>query len=140
MGGGGIPSLGGDGGLSAAGGGPEAMFAAYLVAFESLNPVAIAGFYNEPALVVTPNAVVSIPTHAVGAQLIAASTGALRERGYVGTDATDSEFGMLAPTLAQCTGVFIRRGEAGELGRVRFTYTLRHSDAWRIAVALTHDA
>lgn len=119
---------------------PQEMFSAYLQAFESLDPLAIVQYYDTPAMVVMPAAVVLIPDAPTGQRLIAGSIQQLRAQGYLRTEVAGLEVRQLAPTLALCSGVFIRHGDNGELGRAGFTYTLRRTEAWKIVVAMTHDA
>ena len=119
---------------------PQEMFSAYLQAFESLDPLAIVQYYDTPAMVVMPAAVVLIPDAPTGQRLIAGSIQQLRAQGYLRTEVAGLEVRQLAPTLALCSGVFIGPGDKGAHGRAGFTYTLRRTEAWKIVVAMTHDA
>ena len=118
-----------------------AAFRRYARTFETLNPQAVAPFFNQPALLISPQGIVALPTAADVAGFFTPLMDGLRAQAY-----TTSEFPRLAghrlgDDLALVSGVGIWKTAAGaELRRFGLTYTLvRGGGSWKIAVAAVHD-
>ena len=116
-------------------------FKRYVEAFEGLSPRAVVPFYNEPALLVSPQGIVALPTSADVEKLFDGLMSDLR-----GQDYAKSEFPRLAELplnddLAIVTGVGVWRKKTGEeLRRFGATYTFcRTPQSWKIVVAVIHD-
>ena len=120
---------------------PEEALRAYVKAFETLAPDAVAPFYNVPCLFVSPQGTFAVSdpdgTRAMASQLIEQA----RAQRYRRTEILQLEVRRLAPTLASLTGVFVRYDvEDVELIRFGFAYTMLGTErGWRIVVAIAHD-
>src|SRR5260221_12622121 len=66
-------------------------FKRYVEAFEGLSPRTVVPFYNEPALMISPQGIVALPTSADVEKLFDGLMSDLRDQGYAG-----SEFPRLA--------------------------------------------
>ncbi len=121
---------------------PEDALRAYVRAFETLDPDAIARFYHRPCMFIAPPgaslASDSDAARAVAARLVEHA----RSEGYRRTEVLNLKVKRLADSLASLTGVFVRYSAADEeISRFGFGYTLWHDGtSWRIVVAMAHDA
>jgi ketosteroid isomerase-like protein len=116
-------------------------FKQYVGAFEQLDPRAVVPFYNEPAMLISQQGVVSLPTGSHVEQFFAPLMAGLRSQGYAGSEFPRLAEHSLSDKLAIVSGVGIWRSATGEqLRRFGLTYTLcRTSNSWRIVVAVIHD-
>lgn len=116
-------------------------FMHYVSAFEQLDPRAIVSFYNEPALLISPQGVVSLPTRAHVEQFFGPLMVDLRSKGYSRSEFLRLAEHYLSDKLAIVSGIGIWKNTTGEqLRRFGLTYTLcRTPQSWRIVVAVIHD-
>jgi hypothetical protein len=119
---------------------PESAFHAYIRAFETLDPEAALPFYHLPGMFIAPQGVFAVPDIATARALLTQFMGQLRSQSYRRTEVVSLTVRKLPPGLASCAGTFVRFDTAGgEIARVGFTYTMRHSGSWKIIVAAVHD-
>lgn len=115
---------------------PEETLAAYMRAFETLDPARFLLFYDQPWLVITPVGVTAV-TDAATADVVASRfVQQARQQDYKHTTVSGLECRTLAAGLASLSGVFHRfnSGEE-EIVRFGFTYLLRESGSgWKITV------
>jgi hypothetical protein len=109
------------------------VLAAYYDAF-ARDPAAAATYYGEPALILAPNDLVSLPTRKDAETFLAKLLGSLKTLGYSNTKLTAPRIKMLNPTTALYGTVAIRMKTDGtELERAGFTYLLHKVRAgWKI--------
>ena len=98
------------------------------------NSTAAAAFYGEPALVVLPDEVLSLPTRKHVEDFLAKALSSLKAFGYSSTRMSDSRVKMLNPTTALHGTVAVRMTSDGtEFERAAFTYLLHKGGAgWKI--------
>ena len=119
---------------------PESAFHAYLRAFETLDPEAALPFYHLPSLFIAPQGVFPVPDATTARALLSQFMGQLRNQSYRRTEVVGLTVRKLSPSLAACAGTFVRFNAGGdEIARAGFTYTLRHSDSWKIVVTTVHE-
>jgi ketosteroid isomerase-like protein len=116
-------------------------FKRYAEVFARLDARAIVSFYNEPALLISPQGIVALSTGADVERFFGRLMADLRADGYA-----KSEFPLLAEhylssDLAVVSGVGVwRKANGEELRRFGLTYTLcRALPSWKIVVAVVHD-
>lgn len=121
---------------------PAQMLADYVLAFESQRAEAVVPFYALPCTFLRPDGVWVVQDEATALVLVRHLLDHARSQGYHRTETLDLAVRELASSLAELSGVFVRRDSGGsEVGRFGFTYLLRaESGAWRIVVAVAHDA
>ncbi len=121
---------------------PIEMIQAYVTAFETLEPVAVAAFYHLPSLFMSSGGVVLISDSAGAQGLASVLIEQARAQGYRRSEILNLEIKTLAETLATTSGVFVRfNSKAEEISRFGFAYTLRReSRGWKIVTAIAHDA
>lgn len=122
---------------------PEEALRAYVAAFETLDPDAVASFYHLPCVFVGPPGVTVVADASAARGMARALIEHARGQGYRRTEIRALETRALAESLASATGVFVRFGSEGkEISRFGFAYTLLREAAvgWRIVVAVAHDA
>jgi hypothetical protein len=114
----------------------------YVKAFETQEASAVTPFYRLPCTFIRPDGVWVVSDDATAATLAAHLIDHARSQGYRRTETRNLEVRRLAAELAEMTGVFVRTNAANEeIGRSGFTYLVRRDDgAWRIVVAVAHDA
>jgi hypothetical protein len=118
----------------------ESAFHAYVRAFETLDPDAALPFYHVPGLFIVAQGVFPMPDAETARALLSHFMGQLRSQSYRRTDIVGLTVRMLSPALASCAGTFVRFNTDGEeIARLGFSYTMRHSDSWKIIVAIVHD-
>jgi hypothetical protein len=120
---------------------PKSAFLAYLQAFEKLDPETVLPFYQFPAMFIAPQGVVAAPDAETARTLLTQFMGQLRAQSYRRTQVTDLVVRHLSPSLALCSGLFVRFNASGqEIARLGFAYTLRsNAGSWQIVVALLHE-
>jgi hypothetical protein len=116
-------------------------FRRYTQAFSSLDPVAAARHFHEPAISITPDRVVALPDAAAVVREYEGVMAQLRTAGYARTDFTSLAERRLADDLAVVTAVAAWKKESGEeMRRFGMTYTLRRTGGdWHIVVLAVHD-
>ena len=118
-----------------------AAFHDYTQAFQTLDPRAVVPHFHEPALMITPQGVFSLPNGAAVEQAYVHVMADVRAQGYAKTDFPQLAAQRLGDDLVVVSGVGIWKKESGEeLQRFGMTYTLRRAaGAWRIIVVTIHD-
>ena len=114
----------------------------YVSAFGTLDVQAILPYYHEPCLLVGPQGVAALPTHAAMAAAFTPMMEGLRARGYGRSDLRMLHIKQLSATAALASGVAVRyRADGQELERVGVSYVLHKAadDRWSIAVTVVHD-
>lgn len=116
-------------------------FKRYVEGFEGLSPRAVVPFYNEPAMLISPQGIVALPTGADVEKFFAGVMSNLRDQGYARSEFPRLAELLLSADLAIVTGVGVWRTKTGEeLRRFGLTYTFcRAPQSWKIVVALIHD-
>jgi len=120
---------------------PEESLRAYVRAFESLDPVALASFYSFPCMFIGPPGVTVVSdsntAHGMASFLIEHA----RSQDYRHTEIHDLVIRELGQNLASAFGVFVRfNSNEQEINRFGFAYTLqREEDQWKIRVAIAHE-
>jgi ketosteroid isomerase-like protein len=114
----------------------------YYRAFSTLDVQAILPYYLEPSLVVSPQGVAAMPTHAALVAVIAPGMEAFRARGYARSELTMLQVKRLSAGTALAAGVAVRyKTDGQELDRAGVVYLLQKVDgSWKIAVIVVHDA
>lgn len=121
---------------------PEETLRAYVRAFESLDPEAVAAFYHLPSLFLSQQGALVV-SDAAGARAMAARLlEQARGQEYVRTGIVGLGVRRLSQGLASLSGVFVRfDARDNEVARFGFVYTLlRSGGAWKFATAVAHDA
>jgi len=116
-------------------------FMRYVEVFERLNPQALASFYSEPALMISPAGIASLSTSASVEQFFDSVMADLKAQGYARSEFHRLAEHYLSNELALVSGVGVWKKASGEqLRRFGLTYTLRRThQSWRIIVATIHD-
>jgi ketosteroid isomerase-like protein len=116
-------------------------FKLYTRAFGALDAGAVARFFHEPALLITPKDVIALPTAATVEQTYA---GIMRElpRDYVRTEFRGLSERLVGDDLALVTGNGSWKNASNDdIMPFGMTYTLRRTaDTWRIVVVAIHAA
>jgi ketosteroid isomerase-like protein len=114
----------------------------YYRAFSALDVQAILPYYNEPSLLVSPQGVAAMPTHAALVVTVAPGMEAFRARGYARSELTMLHVKRLSASTALAAGVAVRyRTDGQELDRVGVIYLLQKVDgSWKIAIIVVHDS
>lgn len=117
------------------------VFLQYVRAFEQLDPRGIVSFYHEPALLISPQGTVSLPTSAHVEKFFAPLMVDLGSQRYARSEFPQLAEHYLGDKLAMVSGIGIWKTTTGEpLRRFGLTYTLcRTPESWRIVVAVIHD-
>jgi hypothetical protein len=113
----------------------------YVGAFTTLEPLAVVPYFSEPALLISQQGIVALPTGADVERFFARLMPDLRLQGYAASEFPQLAEQRLSHDLAIVSGVCVWRKRSGEeLRRFGATYILsRASGNWRIAVATFHD-
>jgi ketosteroid isomerase-like protein len=116
-------------------------FRRYVEVFERLDPQAVTSYYNEPALLISPQGIASLPTSADVEQFFNSVMADLKAQGYARSEFPRLAEYYLSDELALVSGVGVWKKASGEqLRRFGLTYTLRRTHpSWRIVVATIHD-
>ena len=114
----------------------------YYRAFSTLDVQAILPYYHEPSLLVTPQGVAAMPTHAALVAVIAPGMEHFRGQGYARSELTMLHVKVLSSSTALAAGIAVRyKTDAQELDRAGVTYLLQKVDAgWKIVAVVIHDA
>ena len=116
-------------------------FRQYARAFEQLDPAAVVPYFNQPAILVSPQGVVGLATAAEVEQFFRRVMGELRAQGYARSEFPALTERRLGADLAVVSGVGSWKKATGEeLRRFGLTYTLCRTDkTWRIVLAAIHE-
>jgi len=120
---------------------PEQMLVDYVRAFESQEAEAVVPFYALPCTFLRADGVWVVQDEATALVLVRHLLDHARSQGWRRSEILGLAVRELAATLAELSGVFVRRDAHGdEVARIGFTYLARaDSGAWRIVVAVAHD-
>jgi ketosteroid isomerase-like protein len=116
-------------------------FKRYAEAFERLEARAVVSFYHEPALLISPQGIVALPTGVDVERFFSRLTADLRAEGYAKSEFPQLSEHYLSSDLSVVSGVGVwRKANGEELRRFGLTYTLcRALPSWKIVVAAIHD-
>jgi hypothetical protein len=116
-------------------------FRQYAAVFERLEPRAVVPYFNEPAMFISPQGIVSLPTGTDVERFFDRVMADLREQQYARSTFSALTEHYLASDLAIVSGIGLWRTATGEeLRRFGLTYTLcRVLQSWKIALAAVHD-
>jgi len=111
-------------------------FNQYAKTFESLNPLSVLSFYHYPAILISPDKVVTVKNWLEGAVVFTAVMAELKFRGYDHSKTESLSVQQLSDRLATVKGIVIRLKEDGhELERFGLAYTMRkENEGWKIVV------
>ena len=114
----------------------------YYTTFSTLDLDAIAPFFNEPCLFISPQGVLASSTHDSVKEVFKAIAEGLRAKGYGRSELANLHVKAMSETTVLATGTAVRyKADGRELERVGVTYILQQSNGdWRIAVTVIHDA
>jgi ketosteroid isomerase-like protein len=116
-------------------------FRSYAKAFQSLDPKAVATYFDEPALMITPKGVQALANAAAVEQAYARIMAELPAQRYARTEFSQLEERSLGDDLTMLTG----SGSWVDTSGKKFmpfgmTYVLRRtSQRWRIVTAIIHN-
>ena len=113
----------------------------YARVFGKLDVQAILPYYLEPSMLIRPQGVAMMPTHAAMAATFAPLMEGLRVRGYARSEFTTLNMKRLSATTMLVSGVAVRyKADGQELERIGATYVLHKTEkGWKIAVSVRHD-
>lgn len=114
----------------------------YYKVFSALEVNAILPYFQQPALLVAPQGVYSMPDAEAQIAVFTRTIDDLRARGYGRSELEIEQVTPLGAAAALVTGVAVRYKTGGQvLERVKLTYLLHNSEAgWKIAVMVLHEA
>jgi hypothetical protein len=98
-------------------------------------------YFNEPAMFISPQAIVDLPTGAHVERFFDLVMANLRSQDYAASEFSNVTERYLTQELAIVSGIGVWKTRTGqELRRFGFTYTLcRVLQSWKIVVATIHD-
>jgi len=118
----------------------EAVLRAYEEAWSRHDAHAIAGFYHEPAMRVSPGGPIVRQNRAAQEAFFAGLLTGLVKQGYARSEWETLQVRLLDENTAIASGVVVRRRDDGSVfQRQGVTYTLwRDAQTWRIFLSATH--
>ncbi|HTV24430.1 MAG TPA: hypothetical protein VMG12_37315 [Polyangiaceae bacterium] len=122
-------------------GGALEAFRSYAAAFQKLDAKAVSAHFAEPALMITPIGVFSVPNAAAVEEVYRGVMRDASARGYARTEFATLSEQRLTEQLSIVSGEGAQKRASGEvLHDFGVAYTLQKSkDAWRIVVATIYD-
>ena len=116
-------------------------FRQYAAVFERLDPSAVVPYFNQPAMLISPQGMVSLATATDVEQFFGRLMTDLRAQAYAKSEFPRLTDHFLSPDLAIVSGIGVWRKTTGEeLRRFGLTYTLcRKPQSWKIVLAVIHD-
>lgn len=116
--------------------------AEYYKVFSTLDVNAIVPYFQQPALLVAPQGVYSMPDADAQIAVFTRTIDDLRARGYGSSELQIEEVTPLGVAAALVTGIAVRHKTGGRvLERVKLSYLLHNSEGrWKIAVMVLHEA
>ncbi|MEP0871682.1 hypothetical protein NDA01_17865 [Trichocoleus desertorum AS-A10] len=116
-------------------------FNQYAKTFESLNPLSVLSFYHYPAILISPDKVVTVKNWIEGFVVFTAVMAELKFRGYAYSETESLSVDQLSDRLATVKGIVIRFKEnKQELERFGLAYTMRQEkDGWKIVVGALYE-
>lgn len=117
------------------------VIADYYRDFSTLNVQAILPYFNEPSLLVGPQGVIPIPSHAALVAVFGPVMEGLRAKGYGRSEFELGYAKSLSSSAALIGGVVERYDTGGQqLERVGITYLLHKTGSgWKFATVILHD-
>lgn len=115
-------------------------FRRYAEAFQTLDPRSVVRYFNEPALMITPQRVQVLDSAAAVEQAYRPVMAELQAKGFARTEFSPLVERRLGGDLAivSCTGTW-KSALGQDLARFGMTYTLRRVvDKWRLVVLTIH--
>lgn len=114
----------------------------YYIAFSSLDPEAIAPYFHEPCIFISPQGVTDAPAHDDLKDVLRAIAEGFRQRGYKRSELTALHVNKLSDGAILATGIAVRYKIDGDvLEQAGVTYVMyRSGNQWKIAVTVIHDA
>src|SRR5947207_6683070 len=120
----------------------------YYAAFSTLDIQAVLPYFHQPALLIGPQGVITLPTPAALVPVFGPVMEGLRRQDYQRSEFDLQLLKLLGDGSALATGVAIRYAREGkELSRAGLTYLLHKTDetsgragAWKFAVMVLHDS
>lgn len=115
-------------------------FWSYTRAFQALDAKAVATFFHEPSMLITPRGVLALPNTWAVEQAYADIMDQLRGGPYASTEFSSASERMLSAELVEVSGdgTWVDR-DGQRYMPFGFTYTLRRTElGFRIVVALAH--
>jgi ketosteroid isomerase-like protein len=114
----------------------------YYTTFSTLDLEAIAPFFNEPCLFISPQGVLACPTRESVKEAFKTIAEGLRAKGYGRSELANLNMKAMSETTVLATGTAVRyKADGLELEHVGVTYILQQSSGGlRIAVTVIHDA
>lgn len=108
----------------------------YYDVFSTLDLSAIASYYSEPCMSISPQGVFSAGNRAMLASAFAPVIEGLKAKGYGRSEFVEPQVTMLSETAALVQGVAVRYTAAGpELERIQISYLMHRAEAgWKIAM------
>jgi hypothetical protein len=116
------------------------VFWSYTRAFQAFDPKAVAAFFHEPAMLITPRGVLVLPNTWAVEQAYAEIMDQLRGGPYASTEFAGASERLLSDDLVELSGngTWVDR-DGRRYMPFGFTYTLRRIElGYRIVVALVH--
>jgi ketosteroid isomerase-like protein len=117
-------------------------FRSYTAAFQALDPKAVAAHFHEPALMITPKGIDSLPNAAAVEQAYARIMSELPAQRYARTEFSQVDERRLGDDLTMLTGAGTWVDTSGKsFMPFGMTYVLRRTgQSWRIVTAIIHSA
>lgn len=109
--------------------------------FSTLKIPNIVPYFHEPCLFVSPQGVMSTPTHNEVSEAFKIIAEGLRAKGYSRSELIFKDARLMSASAVLVIGVAVRYKTGGdELERVGVSYLLHKSNTdWKIAVTVIHD-
>jgi uncharacterized protein (TIGR02246 family) len=117
-------------------------FQRYARAFQALDARSAAAFFNEPAMMITPQGVVALLDASAVEHFYRRVMAELPAQGYAKTEFSHIDERRVGEDLAVISGEGVWKNQSGGDLQPRFgmTYTLRRrGGVWRIVVATIHE-
>jgi hypothetical protein len=117
------------------------VIADYYRDFSTLNVQAILPYFHEPAMLVGPQGVISIPDRTAVAAVFGRVMEGLRAQGYGRSEFELGDVKVLSSSAAIVSGVAVRyKTDCQQLERVGITYVLHNTEnGWKFVTVILHD-
>jgi len=117
------------------------VIADYYRDFSTLNVQAILPYFHEPAMLVGPQGVISIPDRTAVAAVFGRVMEGLRAQGYGRSEFELGDVKVLSSSAAIVPGVAVRyKTDGQQLERMGITYVLHNTKkGWKFVTVILHD-
>jgi len=117
------------------------VIADYYRDFSTLNVQAILPYFHEPAMLVGPQGVISIPDRTAVAAVFGRVMEGLRAQGYGRSEFELGDVKVLSSSAAIVPGVAVRyKTDGQQLERMGITYVLHNTEkGWKFVTVILHD-